>query len=75
MDHSRVYRMAFARVYPLYIQKAEKKRRTREVDEIICWLTGYDKKSLQKQMERHGQIWTALRMHINKETWLKRTPS
>ena len=40
MDHSRVYRMAFARVYPLYIQKAEKKRRTREVDEIICWLTG-----------------------------------
>lgn len=45
--------MSFAGVYPLYIQKAEKKGRTKEeVDTIIFWLTGYDKKSLQKQIDR-----------------------
>jgi len=44
----RVYRMAFSRVYPLYIQKVEKKGRTQEeVDTVICWLTGYNKKTLQ----------------------------
>lgn len=48
----RIYRMAFGSVYPLYIQKAEKKGRTKaEVDEIICWLTGYDKKALRQQIE------------------------
>lgn len=48
----RVYRMAFSRVYPLYIKKAEKKGRTKEeVDEIIFWLTGYDKIALQQQLE------------------------
>lgn len=48
----RIYRMAFRSVYPLYIQKAEKKGRTKaEVDEIICWLTGYDKKELRQQIE------------------------
>lgn len=45
--------MAFARVYPLYIQKAEKKGRTKaEVDEVICWLTGYSPSSLQEQIDR-----------------------
>ncbi|MCA9559180.1 MAG: DUF2200 domain-containing protein [Myxococcales bacterium] len=40
--------MAFARVYPLYVQKAERKGRTRaEVDQIITWLTGYDRDALQ----------------------------
>lgn len=45
--------MSFASVYPLYIQKAEKKGRTREeVDTIICWLTGYDREYLQQQIEK-----------------------
>lgn len=49
MDNTRVYRMSFATVYPLYIAKAEKKGRTKEeVDEIIFWLTGYNKQALQK---------------------------
>ena len=48
MDNTRVYRMSFASVYPHYIQKAEKKGRTKEeVDEIIFWLTGYDEQLLQ----------------------------
>ena len=45
--------MSFAGVYPLYITKAEKKGRTKEeVDEIICWLTGYDKKTLQEHIDK-----------------------
>jgi hypothetical protein len=49
MDNSRVYRMSFASVYPLYIQKAERKGRTKgEVDEIIFWLTGYNEQDLQQ---------------------------
>jgi Uncharacterized protein conserved in bacteria len=44
--------MSFASVYPHYIQKAEKKGRTKEeLDEIIFWLTGYDKQSLQKLID------------------------
>jgi hypothetical protein len=44
--------MPFASVYPHYVQKAEKKGRTREeVDTIICWLTGYDQKLLQQQID------------------------
>lgn len=51
-DNTRVYRMIFASVYPLYIQKAEKKGRTKEeVDEIIYWLTGYNKQTLQKRID------------------------
>lgn len=43
--------MAFASVYPHYVTKAEKKGRTKaEVDEIICWLTGYDHETLQSQI-------------------------
>ena len=53
MDNTRVYRMLFSSVYPLYIKKAEKKGRTKEeVDEIIFWLTGYNKKTLQQQLDR-----------------------
>jgi hypothetical protein len=49
MDNTRVYRMSVAGVYPHYINKAEKKGRTKEeVDEIIYWLTGYDEQALQK---------------------------
>jgi hypothetical protein len=44
--------MSFASVYPLYINKAERKGRTKaEVDDIIFWLTGYDKQSLQKHID------------------------
>lgn len=52
MDNTRVFKMAFASVYPYYIQKAEKKGRTKtEVDDIIFWLTGYNKEILQKQID------------------------
>lgn len=52
MDNTRVYKMPFASVYPHYINKAEKKGRTKEeVDEIIFWLTGYNKKTLQKLID------------------------
>ncbi len=48
----RVYKMAFASVYPHYITKAEKKGRTQEeVNQIIFWLTGYDEKTLQKHLD------------------------
>lgn len=51
MKKPRAYTMSFASVYPLYIEKAEKKGRTKtEVDEIIFWLTGYDQDSLQQQI-------------------------
>lgn len=52
MKH-RIFTMAFSKVYPMYIQKAEKKGRTKEeVDKIIFWLTGYDKDGLQKQIDK-----------------------
>lgn len=53
MDNTqRVYKMSFASVYPHYINKAERKGRTKaEVDEIIYWLTGYDNKALQKILD------------------------
>lgn len=48
----RIYTISFARVYPLYIAKAEGKDRTKaEVDEIICWLTGYSQQELENQLE------------------------
>lgn len=59
MDNARVYRMSFAGVYPMYIQKAERKGRTKaEVDEIIFWLTGYNQQSLQKQIDKKNDIET-----------------
>lgn len=45
--------MSVASVYPLYVAKAEKKERTKtEVDEIICWLTGYSQEELELQLEK-----------------------
>lgn len=45
--------MSFASVYPFYVEKAEKKDRTKqEVDELICWLTGYNQKGLEAQLEK-----------------------
>ncbi|MBC1492933.1 DUF2200 domain-containing protein [Listeria booriae] len=53
MKKPRIYTMSFASVYPLYIQKAEKKGRTKaEVAEIIFWLTGYDEASLQQVLDQ-----------------------
>ena len=49
--------MSFAKVYPLYVQKAERKNRTKEeVDQIICWLTGYDQAGLQQQIEQENDL-------------------
>lgn len=48
-----VYRMAFAKIYSLLVQKAERKGRTKaEVDEVIFWLTGYDEAGLQSQLDK-----------------------
>lgn len=52
MSKHPIFSMAFAKVYPLYVQKAERKHRTREeVDQVICWLTGYDAAGLQRQID------------------------
>ena len=52
MDKARVFAMSFASIYPLYLQKAKNKGRTKaEVDEVICWLTGHGAKSLQKAID------------------------
>ncbi len=65
MNNTRIFKTSFASVYPHYVQKAEKKGRTKaEVDEIIFWLTGYDEQKLQ--------------LHINNktdfETFFKQAP-
>lgn len=53
MENSKVFAMKFAKIYPLLVQKAERKNRTKqEVDEIICWFTGYDEKGLLEQLEK-----------------------
>lgn len=52
MEKHRIFTTSFASVYPHYINKAEKKGRTKaEVDTIICWLTGYDQQTLQQQID------------------------
>ena len=59
MDKKRVFAMKFAKVYPLYVQKAERKGRTREeVDQVICWLTGYDPAGLREQVEGENDLET-----------------
>ena len=57
----RIYTMSFARIYPLYIAKVGRKGRTKaEVDEIICWLTGYSQKELEEQLEKQTDLETFL---------------
>lgn len=52
MPAHRVFTMPFAKVYPMYVHKAERKGRTKaEVDAVICWLTGYDQAELQRQVD------------------------
>ncbi|MCJ7933358.1 MAG: DUF2200 domain-containing protein [Chryseobacterium sp.] len=59
MQNTKIFAMAFASVYPHYIQKAEKKGRTKsEVHEIIFWLTGYDEKSLQEVVDHRTDFKT-----------------
>ena len=51
MEKQKIFKMKFSNVYPLYVQKAERKNRTKEeVYQIICWLTGYTKEDLQRQI-------------------------
>ena len=64
--------MSFAKVYPLLVQKAERKGRTKaEVDEVICWLTGYDAAGLQSQIDKGVDLTTfyaeAPCMHPNRD--------
>jgi hypothetical protein len=55
----RIYSMKFSKVYPLYVQKATRKKRTQaEVDRIICWLTGYTQAGLEKQIEKESDFKT-----------------
>ena len=70
MTEHRIFNMPFAKVYPLYLQKAERKNRTKdEVDQIICWLTGYNQAELQQQIEQQHDFATffeqAPAMHPN----------
>ena len=59
MDNQRAFKILFATVYPLYINKVERKGRTKEeLDKVIYWLTGYNKQSLQKQIDKKNDFET-----------------
>jgi hypothetical protein len=59
MTKHRIYTMSFARIYPEYVAKAERKGRTKgEVDEIIGWLTGYSQQELEAQLEKQTDVET-----------------
>lgn len=59
MTQHRIFAMTFAKIYPLYVQKAERKGRTKEeVDRVICWLTGYEESGLQEQIEQENDLET-----------------
>ena len=61
-----VFSMSFAKVYPLLVQKAERKGRTKaEVDEVICWLTGYDADGLQSQIDKGVDLTTFYRSPLH----------
>ena len=59
MPKHRIFATSFSSVYALYIQKAERKQRTKaEVDQIICWLTGYNQAGLQQQIDHEHDFET-----------------
>jgi hypothetical protein len=59
MTKHHIYTMSVVSVYPLYVMKAEKKGRTKtEVNEIICWLTGYSEEELEAQLEKQTDFET-----------------
>ena len=67
-----VFSMNFAKIYPLLVQKAERKGRTQaEVDEVVFWLTGYDAEGLKSQLDKNVDLATfyaeAPRMHPNRD--------
>jgi hypothetical protein len=65
MDNTRVFKMAFASVYPHYVKKVEKKGRTKaELHAVIHWLTGYDERMLQQQIDKK----------VDSETFFARAP-
>jgi hypothetical protein len=73
MENHRVFKMSFASVYPHYVQKAEKKGRTKkEVDQVICWLTGYSPQALAAQIKQRKDFETffseAPSLHPNAST-------
>lgn len=52
MSQQRIFATPFAKLYPMYVNKAERKGRSRgEVDQVICWLTGHDQESLQRLLQ------------------------
>lgn len=70
MQEHRVFAIPFAKLYPLYVEKAQRKNRTQEeVDEVLCWLTGYDRAGLRKQIDKGNDLKTffaqAPAMHPN----------
>lgn len=76
-SNTKIFKMSFASVYPLYLAKAEKKFRTKaEVDEIIFWLTGYDNNWLQQILEKEVDFETffqeapAMNPNVSKITWV-----
>lgn len=59
MPKHNIFAMTFARLYQCYVDKAERKNRTKEeVDQIICWLTGYDQAGLRSQIEQENDLET-----------------
>lgn len=59
MTKHRIYSVSFASVYPMYVAKAERKGRTQaEVDETICWLTGYSPEQLQVELDKQTDFET-----------------
>ena len=63
MSEHRIFTMKFSSVYPLYLQKAERKGRTQaEVDQIISWLTGYSAAELQQQLDQGTDFRTFFNM-------------
>ncbi len=65
MTKHNIYAMSVASVYPLYIAKAEKKGRSKaEVDEILCWLTGYSQEELEEELRKQTDF----------ETFFKKAP-
>lgn len=59
MEKPKVYAMPFSKIYPMYVEKAQRKGRTKdEVDEIILWLTGYDQSTLEQQIAAEADMET-----------------
>jgi len=76
MDNTRVFKMAFGRVYPLYVAKVERKGRTKEeVDTIIHWLTGYDEPALQRLIEQKTDFETFSRRRHGSTRTCPRSPA